>query len=515
MFSDVRHTFSVDLYSQVFAILAYPWRGTTPLVCIFFVGLTILLVFVNIPLSAYEVVQDFTYSPNDTSPSLPFTNIIPASLRHTAGDFMPQTFKVGDTIQIDSVEDMVQTASSVFTYVIMEAFGGTSTDSGTPVGSFPYYNNPLSSCDVLNISLFLQKEEPVSFSAIVSCWTPTYYKMALDIDHASLQDHIARVETFMSVGTFSDLDSILMDLEYGWNSENVTLTSKNEGESAPNTTQNVTGIELAVFPCCICTDWFSESYTFGVNQYDPLLRDHPPCDDDIAKFQATGMVVYYGQDDSFSYMNVTLGGNILPSNQELEVPSNVQLVLQNALQAVYSAIRLDLGISPPNQIFASSIMFNKSISSVSLFELWTNGTDPPRCAVMDPDFPEETGVVYVVNDSYANCIRRARSEIPFWNYELGGSRVPAVPYLRPVFRRKPMLSAVSSVFVATFAMVSAAWSLFNFIAGSFCQTQIDVSGCPHCKHCRGPAGDSESVLLSRRSSRYEAIAMGEMQEDGV
>ncbi len=31
----------------------------------------------------------------------------------------------------------------------------------------------------------------------------------------------------------------------------------------------------------------------------------------------------------------------------------------------------------------------------------------------------------------------------------------------------------------------------------------------------GPTGDSESVLLSRRSSCYEAIVMGEMQEDGV
>ncbi|KAK0494542.1 hypothetical protein EDD18DRAFT_1174915 [Armillaria luteobubalina] len=58
-------------------------------------------------------------------------------------------------------------------------------------------------------------------------------------------------------------------------------------------------------------------------------------------------------------------------------------------------------------------------------------------------------------------------------------------YLRPVFHRKPMLSAISSVFVATFAMVSAAWSLFHFIAGSFCQTQIDASGCPHCKRCKG------------------------------
>lgn len=91
------------------------------------------------------------------------------------------------------------------------------------------------------------------------------------------------------------------------------------------------------------------------------------------------MTVYYGQDGSHSYMNITFGSNILPSDQELGVPSKVQLVLQNALQAIYNAIRLDLGVSPPNQIFASSVMFNKSISSVSLFEPWTDGTDPPLC----------------------------------------------------------------------------------------------------------------------------------------
>ncbi len=176
-------------------------------------------------------------------------------------------------------------------------------------------------------------------------------------------------------------------------------------------------------------------------------------------------------------MNIILGGNILPSDQELEVPSNVQLVLQNALQAIYSTIRVDLGVSPLNQIFASSIMFNKSISSVSLFEPWTNGTDPPNCTVGDTVDVLDIKAAFVVNDSYANCLRRAHSEITIWNGEFGRSRVPYVPYLRPMFRQKPMLSAISSVFVATFAMISAAWSLFHFIAGSFCQTQSGTQIC--------------------------------------
>ncbi|KAK0421517.1 hypothetical protein EV421DRAFT_1881324 [Armillaria borealis] len=177
----------------------YPWRGTTPLVCVFFVGLTILLVFVNIPLSGYDVVQEFTYYPNDTSPSLPFSNIIPASLRHTAGDFTPQTFIVGDTIKIDS---------SVFDYVIVEAFpSGRTPAFGNQVASFPYYNNPLSSCDVLSILLTI-RNDGVSFSATISCWIPTKYKMTLSLNESSLYSRIVGAP----LKAVHDLDGILQDL---------------------------------------------------------------------------------------------------------------------------------------------------------------------------------------------------------------------------------------------------------------------------------------------------------------
>ncbi|SJK98791.1 uncharacterized protein ARMOST_02060 [Armillaria ostoyae] len=459
MFSDVRHTFSVDLYSQVFAILAYPWRGTTPLVCVFFVGLTILLVFVNIPLSGYDVVQEFTYYPNDTSPSLPFSNIIPASLRHTAGDFTPQTFRVGDTIKIDS---------SVFDYVIVEAFpSGRAPAFGNQVASFPYYNNPLSSCDVLSISLTIGDLDGVSFSATISCWIPTKYKMTLSLNESSLYARIIGAP----LKAVHDLDGILKDLAVGLDLENVS----------PLNNRNATELDLSVFPCCVCSDWYAESYIIRVPfSNDPFLNDHPPCDDDVAKFQATEIIVYFGEpiDGIADFYSAELGGNILPSNQSLEVPSNTQLLLQNAFQAIYNIIRLDLGVVPPNQIFASPIMFNKSISSVSLPFL-LDLDQSLRCDVGDFFIGSDIETAYLVNDSYTNCIRRVRSDSSLNTYtdDIGGIRVPSVSYLRPVFRQKPMLSAISSVFVATFAMVSAAWSLFNFIAGFFCPSQSGTQMC--------------------------------------
>ncbi|KAK0452617.1 hypothetical protein EV421DRAFT_915055 [Armillaria borealis] len=126
-------------------------------------------------------------------------------------------------------------------------------------------------------------------------------------------------------------------------------------------------------------------------------------------------------------------------------------------------------------------MFNKSISSVSIpFLLDLDRYEPSlHCDVGDFFIGSDIATAYLVNDSYANCIRRVRSDssLDAYSDDIGGIRVPSVSYLRPVFRRKPMLSAVSSVFVATFAMVSAAWSLFNFIAGFFCQTQSGTQMC--------------------------------------
>ncbi|KAG7448916.1 uncharacterized protein BT62DRAFT_734307 [Guyanagaster necrorhizus] len=159
-------------------------------------------------------------------------------------------------------------------------------------------------------------------------------------------------------------------------------------------------------------------------------------------------------------------------------------------------------------------MFNESILAVPLFQsfITPNSTPPP--------FPVlSLYTSFIVNNSCANASRVRRSASDFSYYYQHASqfgpldvRVPSVSYLRPVFRRKSTASAISSVFVATFAMVSAAWSLFHFIAGSFCGRQSDESGgCPHCSHCRGPSGDPESVLLvSGCDNRHEEIAMGEM-----
>ncbi|KAJ7655520.1 hypothetical protein B0H17DRAFT_1265519 [Mycena rosella] len=56
-------------------------------------------------------------------------------------------------------------------------------------------------------------------------------------------------------------------------------------------------------------------------------------------------------------------------------------------------------------------------------------------------------------------------------------RVPVMPYLRSVPRLKPLGSAVTSVFVSTFAMLSVAWTIFNLIAGAVAASHTDKAVC--------------------------------------
>ncbi|KAK0192961.1 hypothetical protein F5146DRAFT_524901 [Armillaria mellea] len=172
--------------------------------------------------------------------------------------------------------------------------------------------------------------------------------MTLNISHESLHDRIVGAP----LKAIHDLDGILRDLEYGWSIEKFVHSSplccgaNNLGHrlgsqyKLAGITYNVTGIDLeSVFPCCVCLDWSAEPYIQVPFPNNPFLNDHPPCDDDVAKFQGTTMVVYF-RDGGHDTINISQDhsglGSILPSNEELKVSSVLRLVLQNAFQAIYN-----------------------------------------------------------------------------------------------------------------------------------------------------------------------------------
>jgi hypothetical protein len=99
----------------------------------------------TVPLSGYNIVQEFTYRPNDTLPPVLFSNMIPEFFQQTTEGFTPQIMRVGDKFRLNS---------SVFDWTILEAFDPA--DNSKPVPTFYYYNNPFSDgCDIVTAAAAL------------------------------------------------------------------------------------------------------------------------------------------------------------------------------------------------------------------------------------------------------------------------------------------------------------------------------------------------------------------------
>ncbi|KAJ6457977.1 hypothetical protein C8R45DRAFT_561932 [Mycena sanguinolenta] len=171
-------------------VAAYPWPWTTPVGLAIVLTSAVVLTCVNIPLSAYDVVQELTYFPNATLAELPMSNIIPSFLRESSvSSFAPQTWSVGDTFRLNS---------SIFQFTIANALD--QTDNMAPVNSFSYSNVAFSeNCDVTNITVSVQRtvdtQSPDAFqyyacdaSASITCNLPTLVQLTatlLDLGYAS------------------------------------------------------------------------------------------------------------------------------------------------------------------------------------------------------------------------------------------------------------------------------------------------------------------------------------------
>ncbi|KAJ6553396.1 hypothetical protein B0H19DRAFT_1377914 [Mycena capillaripes] len=475
----------------------YPGRWTTLIVCIVYFAITVLLVLINIPLTAYDIVETFTYTPNETAAALPFSFLVPSLRRHSAGDFRPQTFEIGDSLR---------TNLSMFDYQISAAFTkenqpiefGDPVTLGIPVVSFVWSNNPLSSCDVFGITISLRKDERVVIGASVGCWMPATYSMNMALNHQSLQD---RTGGFLEV--LMTLDALLVDLEHSWNHEITVFT---DGGLLPDPT-NVTGMDVSVYPCCLCTG-IGPEYESNRASYVPTddngIIGRLPCDTTTARFKGTSVQLRYpSAGGGYSYASMDFGDvEILPSTSvaELQVAPNLRAAIMNAFQAIFHAVRLDLGVIGDNQIYTSSAMYDQSISPLP-----SNGTrfgaEGPSPVLRGGQYNDQgpytertrerrlDAAVYIIPQldvatSFLNLFHGDDFILLITHGVLRTVRVPSVAYLRPVFRQKPLASAAASVFVSTFAMVSVLWKLFSLFAAVAVSDKETPHACTHCHHCQ-------------------------------
>ncbi|KAJ6488423.1 hypothetical protein DFH09DRAFT_1455642 [Mycena vulgaris] len=86
--------------------------------------------------------------------------------------------------------------------------------------------------------------------------------------------------------------------------------------------------------------------------------------------------------------------------------------------------------------------------------------------------------------------------------------VPVMLYLRPVPRLKLLGSAITSVFVSTFAMLSVLWTLFSLIAGALAGSYTDNTADPN------EVSTVKSILRLRKSLKDRRSVMEETVWDG-
>jgi hypothetical protein len=125
----------------------------------------------------------------------------------------------------------------------------------------------------------------------------------------------------------------------------------------------------------------------------------------------------------------------LGSIDKISSTSVLPLAINNTLTALYHAIRLDLGVIRPNQIYNLPAQFNASIVDVGS---GSHKARAARDAINPVDLSSSTYSVHV----------------------------PDILYLTPVFKLKPISQAITAVFVSAFSMLTAIWALFNFVASA-------------------------------------------------
>ncbi|KAJ7747809.1 hypothetical protein B0H16DRAFT_1692335 [Mycena metata] len=405
----------------------YPWKWATPAILVVFLLISVFLGLVNIPLSAYDIVQESTYRPNDTLRPLLLSNMLPGILRTSAPTFAPHILTVGEPLVVNN---------SVFNYTIAGAFDGNSS----PVSSFSYSNNPFSEgCDISAMTINLEfvnltgsTDINFEWSVDVACRIPLLFQLSSTTSRFLVGNLPREV-----------LNGLVIDLR-----EVFTFW--------PPQVRPFSQLSVSTVPCCDCGDGPSGSPT-------SLQPTELPCSAQPSRLNVTDVSV---NGESVAWVPVPLtsmfgsiANGIVSQFFTGISPSGFNEIFQNIFQAIYHLARLELGIITENQIFNSPTMFNDTISDL-YFPL--------------PGLPPD--LIPVANDlristSNETLMAQWAEVVHFFNTT---DRVPVVEYLRSIPRLKPLGSAVTAVFTSTFAMVSVLWTVFSIIAGAIAARSVQT-----------------------------------------
>jgi hypothetical protein len=177
--------------------------------------------------------------------------------------------------------------------------------------------------------------------------------------------------------------------------------------------------------------------------------------------ELSSVVIYDTQDNLFNTESTILFPNISQGHglAVISVPEGITKfvtstqegmsnLVHNMFQSLFQLLRLEMGIIPPNQIYASPEMFNDSISLVSMpYTPWPSSISMAN--------------IYRASTTNQSVLTQWHDMVDLFNTT---DRVPVMQYSRTVPRLKPLGSAITSVFVSTFAMLSSIWTVFSLAA---------------------------------------------------
>ncbi|KAJ6494300.1 hypothetical protein C8R45DRAFT_1212345 [Mycena sanguinolenta] len=386
---------------------AYPWRWTTPIVLCAFLLISPLLALVNVPLSAYNIVQEATYQPNDTLPTVFLGNIVPSVLQNPTDNFTPQLLNVGYTIFLDDY---------IFNYTIAQAFDGADTSKPVNITAWLHYVPGTGSAPDLQ------------FSGTVACYSPTLFYLTW-----------AGLPSDQAIDRMANEEINFMSLPFAIKAEIGTMFLISDGPG-----MNLTEVDLSftVHPCCDC-----DAVLAGGALENSVSLLQSPCSSNPPHFVVvdiplftSGPLLHPPVKVADLLADVDLGNVSLP---------NLGTAYENLFQMLYHLVRLDLGVILDNQIFNSPEMFNHTIMDTENF-----------------GFANEARI----STSNTTLMAHWQTQVEFFQ---NNTRVPLLEYLRSVPRLKPLGSAMTSVFVSTFAMLSVIWTVFSLDAGALARKNRD------------------------------------------
>ncbi|KAJ7311631.1 hypothetical protein DFH08DRAFT_822404 [Mycena albidolilacea] len=314
----------------------------------------------------YNIVQEFTYRPNDTLPAVALSSLVPSVFQLSANSFTPQLLTVGDVIKLNG---------SLFEYTIVDAFDGL--DETKPVSSFSYHNNPFSDgCDVTDVTInvgltrvgegsrWVPQYEMLAQVAI-TCRVPTLFHLVWSgVPPTTTAAGFVPLENIANL-MFVDIYSMF----YTWYFVTPIFPPFSLNGMAWTGYHNATMVNITVTAHAYC-----HCDPAGSPETTTLLE--PPCSSTPPRFMATEAYSMYKEAEViFLGAYVANQTHPLMSTEALEKLAgwlgNVSTpdftsTFQNIFQTTYHLVRLDLGVIIDNQIYNSPQMFNLRIMPLDL-----------------------------------------------------------------------------------------------------------------------------------------------------